>query len=131
MSTLSVGTIKSNTTSPPVIQNSSNTEVGTFCRAWINFNGTGTISPRADFNVATLTDNGVGDYTITFDTAMPDANYAASGLGGAATLSGSQAGHALRFYNASVVLAGSCRLLNSGYGGGNVDHDVIAVSFFR
>jgi hypothetical protein len=130
MSTLTVGTIKSATTSPPVIQNSSATEVGTFCRAWINFNGT-TATTRADFNVATLTDNGVGDYTITFTTAMPDANYAASGLGGAATLSGSQAGHALRFYNASVVLAGSCRLLNSGYGGGNVDHDVIAVSFFR
>jgi hypothetical protein len=47
-------------------------------KAWINFNGTGTISTRADFNVATLTDNGVGDYTITFDTAMSDTNYSVS-----------------------------------------------------
>ena len=46
------------------------------CRAWVNFNGTGTVAIRASGNVSSLTDNGVGDYTINFTTAMPDANYA-------------------------------------------------------
>lgn len=45
------------------------------CRAWVNFNGTGTPSIRASGNVSSITDNGVGDYTINFTTAMPDANY--------------------------------------------------------
>lgn len=47
------------------------------CRAWVNFNGTGTIAIRASGNVTSLTDNGVGDYTVNFTTAMPDANYSA------------------------------------------------------
>ena len=46
------------------------------CRAWVNFNGTGTVAIRASGNVTNITDNGVGDYTINFTTAMPDANYA-------------------------------------------------------
>ena len=47
------------------------------CRAWVNFNGTGTVAIRAAGNVASITDNGTGDYTVNFTTAMPDANYAA------------------------------------------------------
>ena len=46
------------------------------CRAWVNFNGTGTPSIRASGNVSSITDNGVGDYTINFSTAMQDPNYA-------------------------------------------------------
>jgi len=45
-------------------------------RAWVNFNGTGTVAIRASGNVSSITDNGVGDYTVNFTTAMPDANYA-------------------------------------------------------
>ena len=47
------------------------------CRAWVNFNGTGTVAIRASANVSSITDNGTGDYTVNFTTAMPDANYAA------------------------------------------------------
>ena len=47
------------------------------CRAWINFNGTSTVAIRACFNVSSITDNGTGDYSVTYTTAMPDANYAA------------------------------------------------------
>lgn len=47
------------------------------CRAWVNFNGTGTVAIRASGNVSSITDNGVGDYTVNFTTAMPDANYSA------------------------------------------------------
>jgi len=51
---------------------------GGLCRAWVNFNGTGTVTIRAAHNVSSITDNGGsgGDYTVNFATAMPDANYA-------------------------------------------------------
>ena len=49
------------------------------CRAWVNFNGTGTVAIRASGNVSSITDNGTGQYTINFTTAMPDANYSVSG----------------------------------------------------
>ena len=45
------------------------------CRAWVNFNGTGTIAIRASGNVSSITDGGVGLYTVNFTTAMQDANY--------------------------------------------------------
>jgi hypothetical protein len=45
------------------------------CRAWVNFNGTGTVAIRASGNVTSITDNGTGDYTVNFTTAMSDANY--------------------------------------------------------
>jgi hypothetical protein len=51
------------------------------CRAWVNFNGTGTVAIRASGNVSSITENGVGTYTVNFTTAMPDANYAMSGSG--------------------------------------------------
>ena len=44
-------------------------------RAWVNFNGTGTVAIRASGNVSSITDNGVGTYTVNFTTAMPDVNY--------------------------------------------------------
>jgi hypothetical protein len=49
------------------------------CRAWVNFNGTGTPAIRASGNVTSITDNGTGDYTVNFTTAMPDANYSTVG----------------------------------------------------
>jgi len=50
------------------------------CRAWVNFNGTGTPATRSSGNVSSITDNGTGDYTVNFTTAMPDANYSAVGV---------------------------------------------------
>jgi hypothetical protein len=47
------------------------------CRAWVNFNGTGTVAIRASGNVSSITDNGTGNYTVNFTTAMPDANFSA------------------------------------------------------
>lgn len=45
------------------------------CRAWVNFNGTGTVAIRSSANVTSITDNAVGDYTVNFTTALVDANY--------------------------------------------------------
>ena len=64
MSTLRVNTL----------QNTSGVEVYT-AKAWVNFNGTGTVAIRASGNVSSITDNGTGDYTVNFTTAMVDANY--------------------------------------------------------
>jgi hypothetical protein len=50
--------------------------VTTNALAWVNFNGTGTVAIRASYNVSSITDNGTGDYTVNFATALTDANYA-------------------------------------------------------
>ena len=49
------------------------------CRAWVNFDGTGTVSIRESGNVSSITDNGTGDYTVNFATAMEDGNYCVCG----------------------------------------------------
>jgi hypothetical protein len=64
---------------PPLIEDVNGVQVGTFCRAWVNFNGIGTVAIRASFNVSSITDNGTGDYTVNFTNAMPDANYGVVG----------------------------------------------------
>jgi len=50
------------------------------CRAWVNFDGTGTVSIRDSGNVSSITDNGQGDYTLNFATAMPDDDYSFCGM---------------------------------------------------
>jgi len=60
---------------PTVFKDGNGTQIGTLCRAWVNFNGQGTVAIRASFNVSSITDNGTGDYTVNFTTALPDANY--------------------------------------------------------
>ena len=49
------------------------------CRAFVSFNGTGTVAIRSSYNVSSITDNGVGTYTVNFTAAMVDANYLVSG----------------------------------------------------
>jgi hypothetical protein len=128
MSTLSVATIKSQNTLPPAVQNTSGTEIGTFCRAWVNFNGTGTVAIRASFNVSSITDGGTGTYTVNFTTAMSDANYSqvtmagTSGSGGVAVIA------PYSFTNTTSA----CRVctFNTAYSG-LIDIDVINVVIFR
>ena len=50
-------------------------------KAWVNFNGTSTVAIRASGNVSSITDNGTGDYTVNFTTAMADENYALTTMG--------------------------------------------------
>jgi len=45
------------------------------CRAWLSFNGTGTVAINDSGNVTSITDGGAGIYTVNFTTNMPDANY--------------------------------------------------------
>ena len=68
MSTVKVDTIKT----------TGNVEVYT-CKAWVNFNGTGTVAIRGSGNVTSITDLGTGVYNVNFATALVDANYSAVG----------------------------------------------------
>jgi hypothetical protein len=64
-----------------VIENPTGTASGYLCRAWVNFQGNGTVTIRGSNNVSSITDGGVGRYTLNFTTAMPDANYAVNAPG--------------------------------------------------
>ena len=96
------------------------------CRAWVNFNGTGTPAIRAAGNVSSITDNGPGDYTVNFAVAMPDANYApvvTITTGGVTTTVGPEV--------AANVQAGSLRVLATQSGAGPVDPTMVSVAIFR
>jgi len=79
MSTLKLDTLsnKAGTASVP-----SDTIVSGTAKAWVNFNGNGTVAIRRAFNVSSITDIGTGLYFVNFTNAMPDANYAAGVFGG-------------------------------------------------
>jgi len=49
------------------------------CKGWVNFNGSGTVAIRSSYNVSSITDNGTGNYTVSFTVAMADANYTVAG----------------------------------------------------
>jgi len=101
------------------------------CRAWVVFNGTGTPSVRASGNISSITDNGTGDYTANFTTAMPDINYSVggnsagtlnsdgcsvTGLGGATNYRSTSSLRFLFFYNP---------------GNATTDRDYINLQIFR
>jgi hypothetical protein len=58
---------------------SGSTVVKGTAKAWVNFNGTGTVAIRSSFNVSSITDNGTGEYRINFTNPMPDTNYVYTG----------------------------------------------------
>jgi hypothetical protein len=131
MSTLSVGTIQSNTTSPPTINNSAGTAIGTFCRAWVNFNGTGTVAIRASFNVTSITDNNTGDYTVNFTTALADANFAVVGNAKADNTTAVTTGSNPRVFVYAVPTTSSVRVWVPNLAAGLADAENISVSIFR
>ena len=66
---------------PAALSTASGSAPSYSARAWVNFNGTGTVAIRASGNVSSITDNGTGLYSVNFSTAMPDVNYAVAGSG--------------------------------------------------
>jgi hypothetical protein len=96
-------------------------------RAWVNFNGTGTPAIRASGNVSSITDNGTGDYTVNFTTAMSDANYATIGTA-------SDTGNRLTFNRApslAIQTTTSARVITGTPAGGAVDPTEVHVAIFR
>jgi hypothetical protein len=99
------------------------------CRAWVNFNGTGTPSIRASGNVSSITDNGTGDYTVNFTNALPDANYSALVTAG---VTGNASGSNPEFYGkVSNFLTDSVRANSRSATGGTSDSEVMCVAVFR
>ena len=68
-------TITAAATSATALSTASGSAPSYSARVWVNFNGTGTVAIRASGNVSSITDNGTGDYTVNFTTALSDANY--------------------------------------------------------
>lgn len=64
---------------PPVFNDGSGNQVGTLCRAWVNFNGVTTATINASFNVSSVTRLNTGYYQVNFTNNLTDANYALAG----------------------------------------------------
>jgi hypothetical protein len=96
------------------------------CRAWVNFDGTGTPAIREDGNVSSITDNGTGDYTVNFTTAMPDTNYAAIASAKRPSGSTEYPGVFTEVFN-----TGSVRLSNVQPGVAFYDSSIVNVAIFR
>jgi hypothetical protein len=103
------------------------------CRAWVNFNGTGTPAIRASGNVSSITDNGTGDYTVNFSNSLPDVNYVVAGT---AMFDTTTSNHYLRCGNSSggsgQMATGSCRV-NTQLNASTTSQDCayVMVSFHR
>ena len=96
------------------------------CRAWVNFNGSGTVAIRASGNVSSITDNGAGNYTVNFTTAMTDANYVASLAAGDAGTSSSKA----MFGTYSLTTTG-LSFISTNYQNTAQSKDTYLVAIFR
>ena len=99
-------------------------------RAWVNFNGTGTVAIRASGNVSSITDNGTGDYTVNFTTAMPDADYSTvTGTALSSTIMG--------VASPTEYFVDSVRIRTSATNAGSMttatfsDHPIVSVAIFR
>jgi len=104
-------------------------DVTDYIKAWINFNGTGTPTARASFNVTSITDNNVGDYTINFTNALADANYAMVSSGQNTSAGG--ASSAVATNTTTTPTASACRVISAAGTGGNYDATYIGLAFLR
>jgi hypothetical protein len=118
MSTLKVSTL----------QNLSGTEVYT-AKAWVNFNGTGTVAIRASGNVSSITDNGTGDYSLNFTTAMTDTNYCP--VIGGDFAQGTPRDNGMYLPTNFTFATGSLRISTTTTGGGYTDIDTVLIAIFR
>ena len=113
MSTLNVANITDGTNSVETVYVARGS-----AKAWVNFNGTGTIATRDSFNLSSLTDNGVGDYTVNFTSAFAAADYSVSGsarqagAGGESTTTNAQAasnvGLIISYYTSAYDPTAAC-----------------------
>jgi uncharacterized protein (AIM24 family) len=92
------------------------------CRAWVNFNGTGTVAIRGSGNVSSITDNGVGSYTINFTNSLPNANYSVCG-------NGLDAGNGIVFQITSTAI-GSVRVQLTNAAIAAYDSSIVTASIF-
>lgn len=99
-------------------------------RAWVNFNGTGTVAIRAAGNVTSITDNGTGNYTVNFTNALPDANYSVNAQirdNGASTFTGGLSGGA----GLSTKTTSAVQVCSATTGGTLTDTSEFNIAIFR
>ena len=109
---------------PPTFADSTGTQIGTLCRAWVNFNGTsGSTAARASFNVSSVTRSLTGTYVVTFGSAFADANYSAVvGMNGTSNLG---AVLAITFNTGSVTIQ------TANNTGTVADQTIVTLAVFR
>ena len=117
-----MSTLKTNT-----IKNTNDVEMY-LAKAWVNFNGTGTVAIRAAGNVSTITDNGTGDYTVNFTNAMPDANYSTCVGGSRITTLGNDFGHQIQTWSQTTT---TVRMNTPSSNAPNYDWAQINIAIFR
>lgn len=108
------------------IQNTSGVEVYT-AKAWVNFNGTGTVAIRASGNVSSITDSGVGEYGVNFTNALPDGNYAAMVTPDGIGIANCYAQSSVSRGNLGTV----CRIIIISSGNAVLDAPQVNVAIFR
>ena len=119
---------------PAALSTASGSAPSYSARAWVNFNGTGTVAIRASGNVSSITDNGTGDYTVNFTTAMADADYTAVGN---CTTNNAFGVQAVVMFNSAVSntnvapTAAAYRLSTRENGGYGRDEEYVITSVFR
>jgi hypothetical protein len=128
MSTLVAQTISNGT-----VSTSSANVISGSAKAWVNFNGTGTVAIRASYNVSSITDNGSGDYTVNFTTALTDASYS---MAGSARFTTANNYHfvTIGINDGTGTYTSSAVRINTVYGGGTLsrqDCDIVNINVFR
>jgi hypothetical protein len=125
MSTLRVSNVAdtsgNNSSTPAAIANG-------ISKAWVNFNGTGTVAIRTSYNVSSITDHGVGTYTVNLTTALADANYALLGTVGATS------GGAVSVFpndNTTPRTTTAARIVTINTAGSAADSEQVAIAIFR
>jgi hypothetical protein len=112
---------------PDALSTASGSAPSYSARAWVNFNGTGTVAIRASGNVSSITDNGTGDYTVNFTTAMPDSNYSSNmSVNFSRTIGSSRLNASLRTRNTSSI-----RMQSIGDDSNIYDSEDVDISVFR
>ena len=95
------------------------------CRAWVYFNGSGTVAIVGSANVSSITDNGTGLYTVNFTTSMPDANYSCVAstdpTGGSSNISAGPVSFS----------TGSVQVATEQANGAAIDRSIVTVAIFR
>lgn len=126
MSTVIDGSAGVTTNAGGSVNPSTNVEgINYSCRAWVNFNGTGTVAIRASGNVTSITDGGVGTYTVNFTTAMTDANYCISGITAFTSSAGAES------VRIQSTLTSSSAPISTTTAGVFFDSPTVTVSIFR
>ena len=100
------------------------------CRAWVNFNGSGTVAIRASGNVSSITDNAAGSYTVNFTTAMPDTNYSVGGWCGGSNITVGRSANISQMVTNSTFTTTALAVFTRDEGG-TLDPNTVCVSIFR